>query len=269
MQHYQYICWFNQLTIDDIPMVGGKNASLGELSALLSSGPIQLPNGFALTADAFREYLRHNQLEEKIYPLLDTLDKSDLDALQHTAATVRQLILDGDFTPEIKQEIASAYASLEKQYGANTDVAVRSSATAEDLPNASFAGQQDTYLNVTGIDDLLFYSKKVLASLFTDRAISYRIDQGFNHRQVALSVGVQKMVRSDLGAAGVMFTLDTESGFRDLVLINSAYGLGENVVQGSVSPDEFFVFKPLLNNRFRPIVKTSSGRKSNKDGLSG
>ncbi|MDG3088532.1 phosphoenolpyruvate synthase [Vibrio hannami] len=264
MDNYQYIYWFNQLTIDDVPLVGGKNASLGELSALLESSPIQLPNGFALTADAYREYLRYNQLEDKIYPLLDNLDKTDLDALQSVAARVRQLILNGDFTPEMKKQIADAYAVLEKEYGENTDVAVRSSATAEDLPNASFAGQQETYLNVTGIDELLSYSKKVLASLFTDRAISYRIDQGFEHRQVALSVGVQKMVRSDLGAAGVMFTLDTESGFRDLVLINSAYGLGENIVQGAVSPDEFFVFKPLLREQFRPIVKRHLGEKTIK-----
>ncbi len=264
MDTNQYIKWFSELTINDVSLVGGKNASLGELSDLLIESPIKLPDGFALTADAFWTYLHHNQLDEKIYPLLDRLDKTDLTALKTTAATIRQLLLDGDFTPEIKQAISTAYQTLERQYGPNTDVAVRSSATAEDLPNASFAGQQETYLNVTGIDDLLLYSKKVIASLFTDRAISYRIDQGFDHRKVALSVGVQKMVRSDLGSAGVMFTLDTESGFRDLVLISSAYGLGENVVQGTVSPDEFFVFKPLLRNNFRPIVKRHLGEKAIK-----
>ncbi|MGR5176371.1 phosphoenolpyruvate synthase [Vibrio parahaemolyticus] len=264
MTGYDYIYWFNELTIDDVPLVGGKNASLGELTGFLGTGDIGLPDGFALSAEAFREYLRYNQLDETIYSMLDNLDKTNLNALQDTASTIRQYILGGDFTEQMKVEMAMAYAELEKRYGPNCDVAVRSSATAEDLPNASFAGQQDTYLNVTGFDELMLYSKKVFASLFTDRAISYRIDQGFGHRQVALSIGVQKMVRSDLGSAGVMFTLDTESGFRDLVLINAAYGLGENVVQGSVSPDEFFVFKPLLTGELRPIVKRHLGEKAVK-----
>ncbi|WED24453.1 phosphoenolpyruvate synthase [Vibrio sp. JC009] len=264
MANNQYIRWFNELTISDVPIVGGKNASLGELSSLLKSSPIRLPDGFALTAQAYRDFLKHNQLEEQIYPLLDSLDKNDLDALKSTASKVRELILSGSFTAEMKQQITEAYSRLEEQYGENTDVAVRSSATAEDLPNASFAGQQESYLNVTGAEDVLYYSQRVLASLFTDRAISYRIDQGFEHRLVALSVGVQKMVRSDLGSAGVMFTLDTESGFRDLILISSAWGLGENVVQGSVSPDEFFVFKPLLQGENRPIVKRHLGDKAIK-----
>ena len=264
MDTFQYIKRFNELGINDVPLVGGKNASLGEMYRTLSGQGVQVPNGFATTAKAYRDYLEHNGLREKISQVLDELNVDDVDALAIAGAQIRGWIVDAELPPQLACEIQAAYREMGVQYGTDTDVAVRSSATAEDLPDASFAGQQETYLNVTGINDLLFYSKKVLASLFTDRAISYRFDQGFDHRQVALSVGVQKMVRSDLGSAGVMFTLDTESGFRDLVLINSAYGLGENVVQGSVSPDEFFVFKPLLHDRFRPIVKRHLGEKAIK-----
>ena len=264
MNNPQYIRWFSDIDMTDLPLVGGKNASLGELYRLLAGSETALPDGFALTASAYRAFLDANQLNERIFPLLDKLDKTDLASLHQSADRVRQLILAATLPAEVEQQVTAAYQKLCARYGEDADVAVRSSATAEDLPGASFAGQQDTFLNIRGSASLLHSCKQVFASLFTDRAISYRVDQGFDHRKVALSIGVQRMVRSDLAASGVMFTLDTESGFRDLVLLNAAYGLGESVVQGTVSPDEFLVFKPLLDGTHRPIVKRQLGEKASK-----
>lgn len=260
----QYVKRFSEIGIDDVPMVGGKNASLGEMYRALGSAGIKVPNGFATTAQAYRLYIEHNKLQQKIAAELEQLDTRDVDALQISGAKIRQWIMHGRMPNELVDEIRNAYKKLEDEYGENTDVAVRSSATAEDLPTASFAGQQETYLNIRGTTNLLVTCKQVFASLFTDRAISYRVDQGFTHMDVALSIGVQKMVRSDRAASGVMFSIDTESGFRDVVFITSAYGLGENVVQGAVNPDEFYVFKPTLAEGKEPILKRQLGEKALK-----
>ena len=264
MNGYRYIRHFSELGIDDVPLVGGKNASLGEMYRNLSGEGVRVPNGFATTAQAFRDFLTHNSLKERIQAALDALDGNDVEALARTGALIRGWIVDGDLPPALAGEIGAAYGELVQEYGPDPDVAVRSSATAEDLPDASFAGQQETYLNIRGLDHLLRTCKRVLASLYTDRAIHYRIDKGFDHMSIALSIGVQKMVRSDLGASGVMFTLDTESGFRDVVMITAAYGLGENVVQGAVNPDEFLVFKPTLAAGHRPIIRRHLGEKAIK-----
>ena len=223
----------------DVAEVGGKNASLGEMYSQLKDSGVRVPNGFATTSSAFRLFLRHNNLRDKILKELDALDTTDVIALARSGKKIRNWVMHAELPQALVDEIAQAYKVLEKEYGDNPDVAVRSSATAEDLPNASFAGQQETYLNISHLENLLGACQRVFASLFTDRAISYRVDKGFAHADVALSVGVQKMVRADLGASGVIFTLDTETGFRDVVLITSSYGLGENVVQGAVNPDEF------------------------------
>ncbi len=259
-----YIRRFNELGVGDVALVGGKNASLGELYRHLAAEGVKVPNGFATTAAAYRRYLAYNQLDQRIGEALHDLDTRDVRALAVTGAKIRQWIMRGDIPDDLAAEIRIAYKELAAEYGASPDVAVRSSATAEDLPTASFAGQQETYLNIRGTENLLATCKRVFASLFTDRAISYRVDQGFDHMSVALSIGVQKMVRADLGAAGVMFTLDTETGFRDVVFINAAYGLGENVVQGSVNPDEFYVFKTTLASGHRPILKRQLGSKERK-----
>ena len=264
MQQFQYVRHFRELGIDDVPLVGGKNASLGEMYQALSGEGVLVPNGFATTAQAYRDYLAHNDLETRIREALTQLDVDDVDALATTGAQIRGWIVDAELPPQLASEIGAAYAEMSAEYGADTDVAVRSSATAEDLPDASFAGQQETYLNIRGQEHLLRTCKRVLASLFTDRAIHYRVDKGFEHMSIALSIGVQKMVRSDLGASGVMFTLDTESGFRDVVMVTSAYGLGENVVQGAVNPDEFLVFKPTLEQGRRPIIRRHLGEKAIK-----
>jgi pyruvate,water dikinase len=264
MQTFKYVRRFRDLGIDDVPLVGGKNASLGEMYRALSSEGVKVPNGFATTADAYRDYLKHNNLDERIGAALAALDVDDVDALAVTGAQIRGWIVDGELPPQMAEEIVSAYGEMAEEYGEKPDVAVRSSATAEDLPDASFAGQQETYLNIRGTDHLLRTCKRVLASLFTDRAIHYRVDKGFDHMSIALSIGVQKMVRSDISASGVMFTLDTESGFRDVVMITSAYGLGENVVQGAVNPDEFLVFKPTLEQGHRPIIRRHLGEKAIK-----
>jgi pyruvate,water dikinase len=264
MQQFEYIRRFSDLGIDDVPLVGGKNASLGEMYQSLSGEGVMVPNGFATTAQAYRDYLAHNNLEEGIREALEKLDIDDVEALAKTGAQIRGWIVDAELPPRLVSEITAAYADMSAEYGADTDVAVRSSATAEDLPDASFAGQQETYLNIRGSEHLLRTCKRVLASLFTDRAIHYRVDKGFDHMSIALSIGVQKMVRSDLGASGVMFTLDTESGFRDVVMVTSAYGLGENVVQGAVNPDEFLVFKPTLAEGNRPIIRRHLGEKAIK-----
>jgi len=264
MQSFRYVRRFCELGIDDVPLVGGKNASLGEMFQALSGEGVAIPNGFATTAGAYRDYLEHNGIRSRIQDALESLDINDVDALAVTGAQIRGWIVDAALPPVLEKEIIAAYREMEQEYGPEPDVAVRSSATAEDLPDASFAGQQETYLNIRGADHLLRTCKRVLASLFTDRAIHYRFDKGFDHMSIALSIGVQKMVRSDLGASGVMFTLDTESGFRDVVMITSAYGLGENVVQGAVNPDEFLVFKPTLEQGFRPIIRRHLGEKAIK-----
>ncbi len=260
----EFVKRFSELGIKDVPLVGGKNASLGEMYRQLKGEGIEVPNGFASTADAYRRYIEHNNLQERIANELDALDTNDVRALAVSGARIRQWIMHGAMPQQLVDEIREAYKELEKEYGENTDVAVRSSATAEDLPNASFAGQQETYLNIRGTTNLLATCKQVFASLFTDRAISYRVHQGFDHMDVALSIGVQQMVRSDIGASGVMFSIDTETGFRDVVFITAAYGLGENVVQGAVNPDEFYVFKPTLAEGKRPILKRQLGEKAIK-----
>lgn len=259
----RYIKSFAQIQLSDLPLVGGKNASLGEMYNQLTSKGIQVPNGFAITADGYWAYLAYNDLTEQIQELLATIRADDLDSLQQAGQTVRNLIVNGRMPPELKAEIEQAY----QQLGADCQqdmlaVAIRSSATAEDLPGASFAGQQETYLNIAGERHIIHTTKRVFASLFTNRAISYRMHKGFAHDQVALSVTIQQMVRADKGVSGVMFTLDTESGFRDLVLINAAYGLGENVVQGAVNPDEYLVHKPTLQAGYASIVKRQLGDKS-------
>jgi pyruvate,water dikinase len=264
MQSFSYIRRFSELGIDDVPLVGGKNASLGEMYQALTGKGVRVPNGFATTAQAFRDYLEHNDLKERIAGALQALDVDDVDALAATGAQIRGWLVDGDLPPQLAEEIVAAYREMEDEYGPEPDVAVRSSATAEDLPDASFAGQQETYLNIRGTEHLLRTCKRVLASLFTDRAIHYRVDKGFDHMSIALSIGVQKMVRSDIGASGVIFTLDTESGFRDVVMITAAWGLGENVVQGAVNPDEFLVFKPTLAQGKRPIIRRQLGEKAIK-----
>ncbi len=256
---------FRELSLDSLPEVGGKTAALGELVRSLSGAGVRVPDGFAIRADAFRAHLREARVEEEIYGALDRLDVRDVDALARTAAAVRERIRSAPLSPALAREIEAAYAELSRAFGeAATDVAVRSSATAEDLPTASFAGQQETYLNVRGAPQLLDAVRDCMASLFTDRAIVYRAGRGFEHRAVALSVAVQKMVRSDLGAAGVIFTLDTESGFRDVVLVTGSWGLGETVVQGRVNPDEFWVHKPGLAHGFAAILRRERGDKARR-----
>jgi pyruvate,water dikinase len=259
-----YVRWFADIGLEDIPSVGGKNASLGEMYQTLSEQGVRVPNGFAITADAYRLFLRAGGTDRQIRNILSDLDTRNLDNLHDRGSRARQAILAAEFPDELKEAILEAYQQLSDNQARPVDVAVRSSATAEDLPDASFAGQQETYLNVQGPAALLDACRRCFASLFTDRAISYRADKGFDHFKIALSIGVQRMVRSDLGASGVMFTVDTETGFRDAVLINAAYGLGENVVQGSVNPDEYYVFKPTLNDGHRPILKKALGSKEFK-----
>ena len=258
----KWIRWFNELTIADVPQVGGKNASLGEMLRELTPKGIRIPDGFAVTAQAYRAFLHYNELEGQISDLLKGLNTHDVNDLLHRTEQIRSLILAGDFPPDMRQEVLTSYQKLSQEYGMSfADVAVRSSATAEDLPTASFAGQQESFLNVRGEAMLLESVKKCFASLFTPRATSYRVDMGFGHFDVALSVGVQKMVRSDLASSGVIFTLDTESGFRDVVFVTSVYGLGENIVQGRVVPDEFYVFKPTLKLGYRPLIGKRLGSK--------
>lgn len=259
------LLWFDQINNNDVEKVGGKNASLGEMYVTLAERGIRVPNGFVVTAEGYRRFINEAGLEPLIRSELENLDTSDIKALQKAGKNVREAIIKADLSSELSREIEIAYENLSNAYGQNNvDVAVRSSATAEDLPGASFAGEHDTFLNVFGIDNVLKYVKHAMSSLFNDRAISYRHDKGFDHFDVALSVGVQKMVRSDKGSSGVMFTLDTESGFRDVVQISASWGLGEMVVQGKVNPDEYLVFKPTLREEFRPIIKKSLGSKEVK-----
>jgi pyruvate, water dikinase len=259
-----FIRWFDEIGIEDVPLVGGKNASLGEMYRELGPQGINLANGFAITAEAFRHFLRTTDLDVRIRDLLAGLDTQDAANLQQRGRQVRQAILAAELPEDLQAAIVEAYDRLGERSAEPLDVAVRSSATAEDLPDASFAGQQETYLNVQGHAALLETCKRCFASLFTDRAISYRVDQGYGHAQIALSIGVQQMVRSDLASSGVMFSIDTETGFQNAVLINAAYGLGENVVQGSINPDEYYVFKPTLRQGHRPILQKQLGSKEFK-----
>ena len=253
------------LSIKDLPLVGGKNASLGEMMQSLEKEGIQIPKGFAITVEAYQEYLKANNLTEKIKLYLTELDQGNI-SLTTAGNCIRRLFQASLFPEAIQTEITYAYAELCRLYHTEkVDVAIRSSATAEDLPDASFAGQQESYLNVSGIADVLEACRNCYASLFTDRAISYRNTQGFDHLEVALSIGVQKMVRSDIASAGVMFSIDPETGFNNIILITGAWGLGENVVQGTITPDEFRVFKPLLNQpHLQPIIEKTLGTKEEK-----
>jgi pyruvate, water dikinase len=259
-----FVVDFSTVGMQDVPRVGGKNASLGEMITSLTDTGVLVPGGFATTADAYRDFIHTNKLGEKISQALADLDVEDVTALAQTGSEIRAWVMDAPLGDRLQKEISDYYHTMEQRYGANVAVAVRSSATAEDLPDASFAGQQETYLSVRGIDNILFSVRQVFASLFNNRAISYRVHQGFDHDQVALSAGIQKMVRSDLASSGVMFTLDTESGFRDAVLITGAWGLGETVVQGAVNPDEFFVYKPSLAAGKQAILSRTCGAKAIK-----
>ncbi|MCE5393727.1 MAG: phosphoenolpyruvate synthase, partial [Acidithiobacillus sp.] len=264
MSTHRFIRFFDQIGMADVPLVGGKNASLGEMYQKLSSQGIRIPNGFAITAEAYRYMLDAAGAWGALHEALDGLDPSNVQDLARRGKRAREIVYGAGLPADLAAEILAAYRTLQAQYGQDLRLAVRSSATAEDLPTASFAGQQDTYLNIHGEQSLLDACRRDFASLFTDRAIHYRIDQGFDHFKVALSIGVMKMVRSDLAASGVMFSLDTESGFRDVVFITGAYGLGENVVQGAVDPDEFFVHKPTFARGHRAVLRRSLGDKAVK-----
>lgn len=264
MANLDYIRFFNTLGLDDIPLVGGKNASLGEMVQSLKQQNVPVPDGFAITATAYFDLLAENQLKEKLQQVLAGLNPEDTEDLQMRGLQARQLIRQAPFPEVMSQAMLAAFHQLKAQYGQEISVAVRSSATAEDLPSASFAGQQDTYLNIKDDAEYLDACRRCFASLFTDRAIHYRVDQGFDHFKVGLSVGVQVMVRSDLAASGVMFSLDTETGFEDVVFITGAYGLGENVVQGAVDPDEFYVHKPTFKKGARCVLRRRLGGKKIK-----
>ena len=259
-----YIRWFEEIGIDDVPLVGGKNASLGEMYRHLSGAGVLVPHGFAVTAQAYRDMLERAGAWERLHAVLDGIDKSDLDDFARRARQAREIVYGAGIPDDIRQEILDAYHRLRDEYGPDLSVAVRSSATAEDLPTASFAGQQETYLNIQGDDLVIDACRRCFASLFTDRSISYRIDNGFDHFSVALSIGIMKMVRSDLASSGVMFSLDTETGFRDVVFITGSYGLGENVVQGAVDPDEFYVHKPTYDKGYRAVLRRMLGSKKIK-----
>jgi pyruvate,water dikinase len=263
-QDAKYIRWFKEIKIGDIPIVGGKNASLGEMYGELTSQGVKIPNGFAVTAEAYWHVLESAGILDELKDTMLDLDKTNMADLMKRGKKARDLIINAGIPDDIWAEIRNAYDRLCEEYGPDTDVAVRSSATAEDLPTASFAGQQETYLNISGYTSLREACSKCLASLFTNRAISYRIDNNFDHFQVALSLGIMKMVRSDLATSGVMFTIDTETGFSDVVFITASYGLGENIVQGSVSPDEYYVFKPTYIKGFKSIIRKNLGDKSIK-----
>jgi pyruvate, water dikinase len=260
----EFVKWFEDLTINDVPSVGGKNASLGEMIQNLGKKGVRVPSGFAITAYAYKYMIEKAGIDVKIKEILKDLDTHDVTDLAVRGQKIRDLIKNTPIPPELEEDIRRHYREMEFRYAEDVDVAVRSSATAEDLPDASFAGQQETYLNVSGEDDLIEKVRDCFASLFTNRAISYRVDKGFDHLSVYLSVGVQKMVRSDLACSGVMFSIDTESGFTNAVYITGAYGLGENVVQGTVNPDQFYVFKPTLLKGFKPILEKKLGSKEKR-----
>ena len=255
------ILWFDEITIEDTPLVGGKNSSLGEMYRELGRKGVNIPNGFAVTATAYRLFSREAGIEKKVRQILAGLNIKDIEKVAEAGLEIRELIKGAEFPMQLKSEIIEAYTKLCKEYGEHTDVAVRSSATAEDLPGASFAGQQESYLNIRGHSSLLAACKLCFASLFTNRAIVYRHEKGFDHFKVALSIGVQKMVRSDKAGSGVIFTIDTESGFKDVVAISAGYGLGENIVKGRINPDEYRVFKPTLMKGFKAIISKKLGDK--------
>lgn len=259
-----YIRWFKEITIEDVPEVGGKNASLGEMYQNLSEEGVLVPNGFAITASAYRYVLDYNNAWQKLHSLLDDLDPDDVEQLQARCKECRDIIYSCELPDDLKKEILTGYADLKKEYGESVSLAVRSSATAEDSPEASFAGQNDTYLNISSEDALLDAYKRCLASNFTDRSIHYKYDNGFDYLKVLLSVVVMKMVRSDIGSSGVMFTLDPETGFNDVIYISASYGLGENIVQGTIDPDSFYVHKPTLNKGYRAVLKRWLGKKELK-----
>ena len=260
----EHVLWYQQLGMGDVGVVGGKNASLGEMISNLANAGVQVPGGFATTAHAFNLFLEQSGLEARIHVLLDDLDIEDIAALGMAGETIRNWIIDTPFLPELENAIRVAFKTLQGEAGDEASFAVRSTATAEDMPDASFAGQQETFLNVKGYDSVMVAIKHVFASLFNDRAISYRVHQGYDHKGVALSAGIQRMVRSDCSASGVMFSIDTESGFEDVVFITSSYGLGEMVVQGAVNPDEFYVHKPTLAKGFPAVVRRNLGSKLTK-----
>jgi len=257
----EFVVWYQDLGMHDVPRVGGKNASLGEMISNLANAGVQVPGGFATTAEAFNQFLEQSGVNERIYQLLDKTDVDNVTELAKAGAQIRQWVIDTPFQPEFEQAIHAAYAKLCEGMGNDASFAVRSSATAEDMPDASFAGQQETFLNVRGYDAVIEAIKHVFASLFNDRAISYRVHQGYDHRGVALSAGVQRMVRSDCASSGVMFSIDTESGFEDVVFVTSSYGLGEMVVQGAVNPDEFYVHKPTVAAGRPAVVRRTLGSK--------
>ncbi|OZB77143.1 MAG: phosphoenolpyruvate synthase [Halothiobacillus sp. 13-55-115] len=262
MNEFKYIRFFDELGIDDVPLVGGKNASLGEMYRKLSPAGVRIPNGYAITAKAYRYMLDSANAWPALHEALDTLDPEDVSDLARRGKRAREIVYGAGLPDDLAKEIIAAYRKLQEEYGEDVGLAVRSSATAEDLPTASFAGQQDTFLNVRGDQSLLDACRRDFASLFTDRAIHYRVDQGFDHFKTGLSIGVMKMVRSDLSASGVMFSLDTESGFRDAVFITGSYGLGENIVQGAVNPDEFYVHKPTFAAGHRAVLRRNMGGKA-------
>ena len=259
----EQVIWFSQLNMDDVERVGGKNASLGEMISGLHNKGVAVPDGFATTADAYREFIAYQGLDDRIRDALADLDVDDVNALAATGKSIRQWILDTPFPAELEAAIKNAFTELQSG-NQNLSVAVRSSATAEDLPDASFAGQQETFLNIKGIDNVIIAVKEVFASLFNDRAIAYRVHKGFDHSGVALSAGIQRMVRSETASSGVMFTLDTESGFDGVVFVTSSYGLGETVVQGSVNPDEFYISKRALAADNTAILRRNLGTKAIK-----
>jgi pyruvate,water dikinase len=262
--HSEFIRFFDEIGIQDVPSVGGKNASLGEMYRKLSAQGLRIPNGFATTAEAYRATLAQAGAWRALHDCLDGLDPRDVADLARRAKAAREIVYGAPLPLELAAGIRDGYRRLRDQYGPDLSLAVRSSATAEDLPTASFAGQQETFLNVRGEQSLLDACRRCYASLFTDRAIHYRIDQGFDQFKVALSIGIMKMVRADLAASGVIFTLDTESGFRDVVFITAAYGLGENVVQGAVDPDELYVHKPTFAAGHRAVLRRRLGDKAVK-----
>nr|MDA3876168.1 phosphoenolpyruvate synthase [Halothiobacillus sp.] len=260
----EYILWLDQVGMDDLNRVGGKNASLGEMISQLSGLGVSVPGGFATTADAYRDFLSQSQLDQRIRKRLENLAVDDVNTLLAAGKEIRQWIMDTPFPAQLDRAVEQAWQQLAEKNGSEPEVAVRSSATAEDLPDASFAGQQETFLNVRGIDDVKQKMHAVFASLYNDRAISYRVHQGFEHHDVALSASVQIMVRSDIGASGVMFTLDTESGFREVVFLTASWGLGETVVQGSVNPDEFYLYKPNTRAGRPSILRRNLGSKAER-----
>ncbi len=265
------ILWFSELGLNDLDRVGGKNASLGEMVQNLKTAGVQVPDGFATTADAYRVFLAESGLDRRIVERMEGLDIEDVTALAAAGQEIREMMRQTPFLPEFEAQVRDAYRELVDKHGGSAELswAVRSSATAEDLPDASFAGQQETFLNIRGIENILLAIKDVFASLYNDRAIAYRVHHKFEHAEVALSAGIQRMVRSDVGASGVMFTMDTESGFQDAVFVTSSYGLGEAVVQGAVNPDEFYVYKPALRAGRPGDPQARAGGEGAKDGLHG